>query len=75
MTGHNCTVESTCLDGVRLLDEAKDKYREKLHQNSGHKHSLEDLQPGRAIPEQLPGKYLQERSWESEVEKVILQGL
>lgn len=49
-TGLRCTVERECLSWVRLLDEAKDKYREKLHQNSGHRHLLEDLQPREAHP-------------------------
>lgn len=67
-TGHSCTVESTCLDSVKLLDEAKDKYREKLHHNSEHRHSLEGLQPRKAIPEQLPGEL------EIEGETVMLRG-
>lgn len=50
-TGLSCTVERECLGWVRLLDEAKDKYREKLHQNSGHRHLLEDLQPRTAFRE------------------------
>lgn len=61
-------------DGVRLLDEAKDKCREKLHQNSGYRHSLEGLQPRKAVAEQPLGKHLQGRSGEMEGEAVMLQG-
>lgn len=47
-TGYSCMEEAVCPVWVRLLvDEAKDKCREKLHQNSGHRPSLEASQPGR----------------------------
>lgn len=36
-TGLSCTVERERLSWARLIDETKDKYREKLHQNSGHR--------------------------------------
>lgn len=52
----------------------KTNVEEKLHQNSGYRHSLEGLQPRKAIPEQSLEKHLQGRSGEMEGEAVMLQG-